>query len=522
MTDPFSIAGTNAVPGADRPAPPGRHPSWVLRQTPIPSIYSASMATRRPIEPMPCHLRTVTPPPDRAALRRAVAAYSDGVMLESVATDTPSGRYSLYGLQPVRVFATRTRDPFDRLAREMRPWQTTSRPERCPWAGAWIGHLGYEAGRFIEPTAGFKGGAAAIPLSRWRLFDTLLIHDASTDEWTATAVDLPATLARQQRPPASERLNALERFMRSLPPAPGAAVPPPNAGVWNMSRDGYRRRVEQALSYIRAGDIFQVNLARQFSAPFVGSAVDLYQRLCEANPAAYAAFLAFPRSSRSEATAVLSSSPELFLRVRGRDVVTRPIKGTRPRVDETGADRTARAELKSSDKDRAELNMIIDLERNDLGRVCEYGSVRVAHDGQIETFPTVFHRTATVVGRLREDTDAIDLLRAAFPGGSITGAPKVRAMQIIRELEPEARGPYCGAIGIIGLNGDMQLNLAIRTMRVHGGVARLAVGGAIVVDSDPDEEYAETGAKARGMLAALGARTPDEPSVPVAAGCGTP
>jgi para-aminobenzoate synthetase component 1 len=272
------------------------------------------------------------------------------------------------------------------------------------------------------------------------------------------------------------------------------------------------------IDYIRAGDVFQVNLARRFRTECPLAPIALYQRLCETNPAGFAAYVSICEgghrllagATRAGATlghfsdaAVVSSSPELFLQVRGRDAATRPIKGTRARGRVEREDAALRAELAASVKDRAELAMIIDLERNDLGRVCEYGSVRVASDGEIEALPTVYHRTATVTGRLRDGCDAIDLLRAAFPGGSITGAPKVRAMQIINELEDFARGPYCGAMGWIGVNGDMMLNLAIRTMTVADRRIDLFVGSGIVADSDPELELAELEAKAAGMMAAL-------------------
>jgi len=273
------------------------------------------------------------------------------------------------------------------------------------------------------------------------------------------------------------------------------------------------------LSYIRAGDIFQVNLARRFRLSTAAHPAAIYQCLCEQNPAAFAAYLPIhhSRSAQGPPAAVLSSSPELFLHLHGSELVTRPIKGTRPRGRDAQSDAAAAMELSRSQKDRAELNMIIDLERNDLGRVCEYGSVQVDSDGDIEKLATVFHRTATIRGRLRAGLDAVDLLRATFPGGSVSGAPKVRAMQIINELEPDARGPYCGAIGYVGLDGTMELNLAIRTLTMAGGDVDCFVGSAIVADSEPLEEYLELKAKAAGMMAALGVGAELSPA-PVAAG----
>ncbi|MCZ6697612.1 MAG: anthranilate synthase component I family protein [Planctomycetota bacterium] len=459
-------------------------------------------------EPVRCFSRTIEPPIDRSGLRRAVAAFPDGVMLESVAVGPSFGRYSVYALEPVRVRVTGRGDPFDLMNRTFRPWSPVISDVDLAFPPGWIGYLSYESGRFVEPTGSCRRLNHPLPIACWSLFDTWLVHDSVEGQWKAVATELPARVARCERPPASARLDSLEQFAREVKPGGlGRHGPAADhvAGRWNTSRFEYVEKVRRALDYVRAGDIYQVNIARRYRAPLQWHPIEVYQRLCESNPAQYAAYLPVRQSATAGmARAILSSSPELFLGVCGRDVVTRPIKGTRPRVGEGEADRAARSMLAASEKDRAELNMIIDLERNDLGRVCEYGSIRVESDGELETLPTVFHRTATVVGRLRDDADCIDLARAAFPGGSITGAPKVRAMQIIDELEPDPRGPYCGAIGYIGLDGRMRLNLAIRTISVVDGHAEVAVGSGIVADSDPDEEFRETQAKARGMLSALG------------------
>jgi len=255
--------------------------------------------------------------------------------------------------------------------------------------------------------------------------------------------------------------------------------------------------VKRAVEYIAAGDVFQVNLARRLTAPLPASPERLFVRLCESNPAWYAACLMW------DGKAVLSSSPELFLRVEGRRVVTRPIKGTRPRVGNRHVDEQAVRELLGSEKDRAELTMIVDLERNDLGRVCQFGSVRVVEPYGLEAHPTVYHLVGTIEGLLRDEYDNVDLLRACFPGGSITGAPKVRAMEIIDELEPVVRSVYCGCIGYISIDGQMTMNIAIRTLVVDGQKVHTYTGGGIVADSQPEAEFAETVAKARGMAAAL-------------------
>lgn len=265
----------------------------------------------------------------------------------------------------------------------------------------------------------------------------------------------------------------------------------------NFSRPAYLAAVQRSIDYIAAGDVFQVNLSQRFTTPTTRSSAEITQRLRDNGGAWYGASLHFSDF------AILSNSPELFLSVTplptgGRLVTTRPIKGTRPRGP------GMRDELLASEKDQAELNMIVDLERNDLGRVCQIGSVKVTEPRTIEEHPTVYHGAATVQGALRTDVTLVDLLRATFPGGSITGAPKIRAMQIIDELEPTRRGPYCGAIGWIGHNRQLQLNVAIRTMILKHGLAHMPVGGGIVADSTPESEYAETLVKARALFDAVG------------------
>ena len=282
----------------------------------------------------------------------------------------------------------------------------------------------------------------------------------------------------------------------STPDEPGAL--PPLCFEPAMRRDDYLRRVERAKEYIAAGDIYQVNLAHRFAAPWPENAdpFAFYQRLRRCSPAPHAAYLGLG------GRAVLSSSPELFLEITGRRIRTRPIKGTRPRRADAEADARSARDLVTSPKETAELIMITDLERNDLGRVCEYGSVRATELLKLERFEQVFHLVSTVEGRLRPDADAVTALRACFPGGSITGAPKKRAMEIIAELEPVPRGLYTGVIGYFGFNGTSQFNIAIRTVVVERGTAHFHVGAGIVADSLPEKEWQETLDKAAGILLA--------------------
>ena len=356
--------------------------------------------------------------------------------------------------------------------------------ERAGRPGAAVGYFGYDLGRLVERLPATAVDDLGVPDVYLCFYDAVAVYGAEERGWRV-----------QGKGEVAKRLTQALRGGDLSPPEPRA--PAPGELHCNFERAAYLAAVERAKEYIAAGDIIQVNLSQRFSAPWPGEAGWLYRRLRELNPAPFAALLRFRE------LAVLSSSPELFLRVRGRQVVTRPIKGTRPRGGDAESDRRLKEELLASEKDRAELLMITDLERNDLGRVCAYGSVRVPELRAAESYATVHHLVATVEGTLRPEVDAVDLLRATFPGGSITGAPKVRAMEIIEELEPTRRGVYTGVIGWLGFSGDLDLSIAIRTMVVKGGWAHFQVGGGIVADSDPGAEYQETLDKGLALLAAL-------------------
>ncbi|HHN46257.1 MAG TPA: aminodeoxychorismate synthase component I [Planctomycetes bacterium] len=290
----------------------------------------------------------------------------------------------------------------------------------------------------------------------------------------------------------------------SPPPHPGAPERSFSDVQCSLPFEPYLAAVERVIEYIRAGDIFQANLTRQFFVDGAPPPQVVYERLAGSSPAPYSAWIGLDGGK-----AVLSSSMELFLRVRGREVTTRPIKGTMRRGRSPAEDDALRRQLAGSVKDRAELTMIIDLERNDLGRVCRPGSVAVPDIYRLETFPHVHHLVSTVRGELREDAGIGALLKAVLPGGSITGAPKVRAMEIINELEPARRSVYTGVIGWMDASGNAELNVAIRTIMCEDGRAWFPAGGGIVADSLPEREHEETLHKARGMAAALGIEWPE-------------
>jgi aminodeoxychorismate synthase component I len=346
---------------------------------------------------------------------------------------------------------------------------------------------------------GDREGAQDFPFLRFGLYDHALVFDHLAKRWWAAAIEWENCQA--SRPPAAVRLRVLrdrlEKACRLDIPEP--ANQQNRVACEALTRAQYDSRVKRITRYIAAGDIYQANLAQRFRIETSGTPLEIYRRLRSENPSSYTAFLSW------DDRAILSASPELFLELRGGQVVTRPIKGTRPRSSMDTLDSASCNDLENCEKEKSELNMIIDLLRNDLGRVCEYGTVRVSDVGSIEAHPTVFHRVATIEGRLAGENNWSDLLEAAFPGGSIVGAPKIRAMQIIRELEPFARGPYCGAIGWIGLDGNLTLNIAIRTMVWRGGTVDVFAGGAIVAESNADFEYEEILAKAAGLLSSLNA-----------------
>ncbi len=459
---------------------------------------------------IPFSSRTVAAPVNLQLLRRAWTGLPRAAILESLDQAGPGKRFSIFAADPIRTINVAASDgvnPFDQMKALGCMGRSEPPPRDLPFSAAWIGFIAYEAGRFVEPSADWRHGSRSQELARWSLYDTFLVCDHATGTWSIVAADLPRELTVAGRPTAGSRVAKVAAWLETLadPGAPALnapqSVPTSDAvGSWDDLPADYLERCRRTLEYIRAGDVFQVNLARRYFAMTSLSPGELYDRLAATNPAEYAAYLA----PFGDQPAIVSSSPELFLCKTGRDVTTRPIKGTRPRTGHLLRDEMARSALRDSEKDRAELNMIIDLERNDLSRVCEPGTVRVTSEGEIESMPHVFHRTATITGRLRESCDAVDLLRATFPGGSITGAPKVRAMQIIHELESSPRGAYCGAIGWFGLDGDLMLNLAIRTMTAYqNGSVQFHVGSGIVADSLPQEELAELDAKAVGMLAAL-------------------
>jgi para-aminobenzoate synthetase component 1 len=453
---------------------------------------------------------------------RRLARLGRVLFLDSADRSGGLGRYSYLMAEPFEWLEARnpcvrlngnaapSTDPLIALRQRLARCHVTNIPALPPFQGGAAGLFGYELCHHIErlPRAAFCDDQ--IPDLAVGLYDWVLSFDHDSEQAWLISTGLPETEPRRRLQRALQRRDQVLRWLdRGTDAASWAPLAPrrleaplkpvqgcPGLGS-NFTQTEYLTTVQRAIDYIHAGDCFQVNVAQRLALPQNCPALDVYERLRTKNPAPFSAYFNLGRY------AVASASPERFLHMQRGAVETRPIKGTRPRGATPDEDRARISELRASAKDRAENVMIVDLLRNDLGRVCEYGSVRVEALCRVESFPFVHHLVSEVRGRLRAGADAVDLLRATFPGGSVTGAPKVRAMEIIAELERLARGPYCGSLGYIGFDGTLDLSILIRTLILGDGWARFSVGGGIVADSIPQREYEETWHKARGVLQAL-------------------
>ena len=373
-------------------------------------------------------------------------------------------------------------------------------PDGLPFAGGAIGYFGYDLFRFVERYENLSAvDDLDLPDCVLAFYDSVLLFDHEHGQWHQAGT----SMFRQPPDPQSlfdRRLSQVRTLLdraKQKQTTTALSTKEPLFLESNFTKEQYLAGIRKAIEHIFAGDIYQINLSQRFHTRLHATPFRLFSTLRRINPSFYSAYLEY------EGHTVISSSPELFLQSTGSDIETRPIKGTRPRGHTPEEDRRFREELSGSAKEAAELSMIVDLERNDLGRVCSYGTVTVCDHRYIEPLPTVFHTISTVRGKLVDGIGPVDVLRATFPGGSITGCPKIRAIEIIDQLEPTCRNVYTGSIGSIGFNGDMNLNIAIRTLIAKGQDVYFQVGGGIVADSDPESEYAETLDKAAAMKQAL-------------------
>lgn len=402
-------------------------------------------------------------------------------------------------------------DPFAVLAGLLRDMTSEPVAGLPPFQGGAAGLFGYDLCHHLERLPRPRRDEFAVPDLAVGFYDWVIAFDHVQSRGWLISTGYPEWNLRARRRRAAERLRNIQRRLSQEAKPNDVQVPPkrlvsphdqfPVPGLPHITssftRAGYLEAARRVVEYVHAGDCFQVNLAQRLLHPAIVGPGELYRRLRERNPATFSGYFDLGDY------VIASASPERFLRVERGQVETRPIKGTRPRGTTPAEDCDQVQALSRSAKDRAENIMIVDLLRNDLGRVCAYGTVQVPALCRVESYPFVHHLVSEVRGRLRPDCGPIDLLRAAFPGGSVTGAPKIRAMEIIAELEPTARGPYCGSLGYIGFDGSMDTNILIRTLVLGGGWVQCSVGGGIVADSVPEQEYDETWHKAEGMLPAL-------------------
>jgi para-aminobenzoate synthetase component 1 len=465
----------------------------------------------------------LTPPPDPAATVERFLGQPHLLFLDSASDPARLGQYSFLSAAPVAVVRSHGRGSGPTALQQIKELLSAYRSESVaglpPFQGGAAGFIAYDFGAVLERLPAPRYDDLALPDLTFGVYDWVIAWDHRANRAWILSTGIPASPgspALGSR--AEERLQWVRRMLEG--PAAGASGrsrvhrpvthPAPSfpvAGIEHgaeiglrssFTHRGYLDAVARVRDYIVAGDIFQANLSQRLDAPLEEDPWHLYRRLREVNPAPFAAYLEF------DGVYVASASPERFLRLDTTgQVETRPIKGTRPRGLSPQHDQALSQSLRESEKDRAENLMIVDLLRNDLSRVCRPGTVRVPELFALEGYRTVHHLVSTVVGELAQDRDATDLLAATFPGGSITGAPKVRAMEIIAELEPSRRGVYCGSIGYLSVTGAMDTSIVIRTFVALGGRAYFSVGGGIVADSDPEAEYQETLDKARALITTL-------------------
>jgi para-aminobenzoate synthetase component 1 len=467
-------------------------------------------------------------------LRAADGVWGNVVLLRSNSFDPLQARYSFVTINPFLIFksfgsrceVTHPASPRPGVTSRSsqntqhfgNPWHLLDAlMARCelldeidspfPLGGA-FGYWGYDLKNFTEPKLPRRAvNDLELPDCHVGFYDSLVVFDHQLGKTSIISTGLAADGSRCEKR-AGERLDfwkaKLLRRDGHLPGDSNFCAAAPSRGICsNLSREEFVAKVHRAQNYIRSGDIYQVNLSHRLTAATASSGWEFFQRLSTVSPAPFAAFLDCEGGPGHARFQIASSSPEQFLRMSGAHIITRPIKGTRPRDVDATRDAQLAYELQTSAKELAELVMITDLLRNDLGKVCEYGSVQTPEIAKLEKFAQVQHLVSTVEGRLRKDVTHFNALASTFPGGSITGAPKFRAMEIIDELEPVSRGPYCGCIGYLGFNRESQLSITIRTAVCQDQKIHFNVGAGIVADSNPEAEFDETMAKACGFLAAL-------------------
>lgn len=440
--------------------------------------------------------------------------------LDSSLNSNPLGRYSFLGIDPFYILESKNQpafakasagcppkrcesgqNPFPKLREILGRYKISLPRNNLPFLGGAVGYLSYDLGLILEKKVNIKPKTdLGIPDCFFAFYNTVIIIDHLKKLLYIFSVGFPeknyrlAKLLSESNFKKIYNLLSKTEITQSYKKINKSQTAQLNS---NFTKEEYLSAIKIAKEYIREGDIYQVNLSQEFMVESSLSSFEIYRRLRQISPSYFSAYIDVSDFQ------ILSSSPERFLKLEGDTVTTRPMKGTRPRSKNRLKDSKFKKDLLASAKDKAELTMIVDLERNDLGRVCNYDSVRVSALRELEEYSTVFQTTATVEGRLHKDKDRIDLLRACFPGGSITGCPKIRAMEIIEELEPNRRSIYTGCLGYLSFSGGMDFNILIRTILKKDNQLYFGVGGGIVADSKPEDEYEETLVKARAMVEAI-------------------
>ncbi len=444
-------------------------------------------------------------------------------LLESVTGGEQVARYSFIGIQPSRAYILRGQsiecqvrgerqsialaagmDPLDGLRAELDRYRSAAVPGLPRFAGGLVGYLSYEMIRFFEPSVPVEPHPD-LPDGLFLLTDTLVAFDHAFGKLLLIANVYPGEDENAARAAAEARLDEVERRLQQPLPSPArkASAPASNALRSNVTREQFVEAVKAGKEHIAAGDIFQVVLSQRLSRETTAEPFAIYRALRRLNPSPYMYFFDFDGLAGKPDLYVIGASPELHVRLEGRRATVRPIAGTRPRGKTPAEDQELEREMLADPKELAEHVMLVDLARNDLGRVCEFGSVHVPEQMAVERYSHVMHIVSQVEGQLAPRFDAFDLVRATFPAGTVSGAPKIRAMQIIHDLEVDTRGLYAGAVGYFASDGSMDTCITIRTLVMRGQTVSIQAGAGIVADSDPDREYQESMNKARALAVAV-------------------
>ncbi|MCB9771696.1 MAG: anthranilate synthase component I family protein [Candidatus Omnitrophica bacterium] len=439
---------------------------------------------------------------DPLALVRAFDGTAGIFLLESSMRQAERGRYSFFGCDPFVTISGDDLNAFENLKKNYKRFEKKTVIGHTPFSSGLVGYLSYDFGLQFENIKSRRKDHHGLPGFLFGFYDCVITIDHYKRKVIVSSTGLPETKSLLRKKRAQSRLASIEKVLSTLESTVNFKSPKTRANFRlrsNFTKAGFCGAAQKVLDHICTGDIYQANLAQEFSSQFVQpvDATRLYHVLRKLSPSCFSGYLDIGRSQ------IVSSSPELFLRLRKGIAQTRPMKGTRPRGQTIIRDRKLNTQLLRNVKEKAELLMVTDLERNDLGRVCDYGSVRVQKIREIEKYRTVYQATATVTGKLAKNKNGFDLISACFPSGSVTGCPKIRAMEIIDKLENSRRGIYTGALGYMSFNGDMEFNVLIRTMLVTGNNVQFHVGSGIVADSRPQREYEETLVKARALKESL-------------------